>query len=160
AGSGLSSRRGSAPAASAARNFSCTACAASTAILHPPARKLHLQLSGSCRALRRSRPSRKHLLPCRAASRYHLSPQHAGRGQTFDMMSLWIAQASAAAGEPGQGWLIDPELVDPGYSQTMAGGDIQTRFPVAPPPPETPEWLKTLFEAIGEFFRWSAPALK
>ncbi|SKB64614.1 DUF4129 domain-containing protein [Sphingopyxis flava] len=76
------------------------------------------------------------------------------------MMSLWIAQASATAGEPGQGWLIDPELVDPGYSQTMAGGDIQTRFPASPPPPDTPEWLKTLFGAIGEFFRWSAPALK
>jgi hypothetical protein len=76
------------------------------------------------------------------------------------MMSLWIAQASAAAGEPGRGWLIDPELVDPGYSQTIAAGDIQTRFPVAPPPPETPAWLKALFEAIGDFFRWSAPALK
>jgi hypothetical protein len=76
------------------------------------------------------------------------------------MMSLWIAQASAAAGEPGRGWLIDPELVVPGFSQTIAAGEVQTRFPVAPPPPETPAWLKALFEAIGDFFRWSAPALK
>jgi len=76
------------------------------------------------------------------------------------MMSLGIAQASAAAGGSGQGWLIDPELVDPGYSQTMAAGDIQTRFPIPPPPPEMPAWMKDLFEAIGSFFRWSAPALK
>ena len=76
------------------------------------------------------------------------------------MMSLWIAQASAAAGQPSQGWLIDPELVDPAYSQTIAAGDIQTRFPAPPPPAETPAWIKALFEAIGDFFRWSAPELK
>jgi hypothetical protein len=76
------------------------------------------------------------------------------------MMSLWIAQASAAAAPPSQGWLIDPELVDPAYSQTIAAGDIQTRFPAPPPPTETPAWIKALFEAIGDFFRWSAPALK
>ncbi|HJS12091.1 DUF4129 domain-containing protein [Sphingopyxis sp.] len=81
------------------------------------------------------------------------------------MISLWIAQASAAAdtsgADGGQGWLIDPELVDPGYSQTIAGGEIQTAFPPPPPPPPpTPEWLKSLFDAIGSFFQWSAPAAK
>lgn len=79
------------------------------------------------------------------------------------MMSLWIAQASAAAEAPGAGggWLIDPELVDPAYSQTIAGGEIQTAFPPPPPPPPpTPEWLKSLFDMIGSFFQWSAPAAK
>ncbi|ALJ16143.1 DUF4129 domain-containing protein [Sphingopyxis macrogoltabida] len=80
------------------------------------------------------------------------------------MISLWIAQASAAAESAGpvdgQGWLIDPELVDPGYGQTVAGGEIQTGFPPPPPQPETPEWLKSLFNAIGDFFQWSAPAVK
>ena len=78
------------------------------------------------------------------------------------MMSLWIAQASTAADAPsGGGWLIDPELVDPAYSQTIAGGEIQTAFPPPPPPPPpTPEWLKSLFDMIGNFFRWSEPAAK
>lgn len=78
------------------------------------------------------------------------------------MMSLWIAQASAATDTQGQGWLIDPELVDPGYDATMAGGGIQTSFPPPPDQPqsETPEWLLTLFRAIADFFQWSAPALK
>ena len=81
------------------------------------------------------------------------------------MISLWIAQASAPSepsnANPGGGWLIDPELVDPGYSQTIAGGEIQTAFPPPPPPrPPTPEWLKSLFDAIGSFFQWSAPAAK
>lgn len=79
------------------------------------------------------------------------------------MMSLWIAQASAAAEAPSVsgGWLIDPELVDPAYSQTIAGGEIQTVFPPPPPPPPpTPEWLKSLFDMIGSFFQWSAPAAK
>ena len=49
------------------------------------------------------------------------------------MISLWIAQASTASEPSSQGWLLDPELVDPGYSQTIAGGEIQTAFP--PPPP-------------------------
>ncbi|WP_447932776.1 DUF4129 domain-containing protein [Sphingopyxis fribergensis] len=72
---------------------------------------------------------------------------------------MWIAQASAAADTSSQGWLLDPELVDPGYSQTIAGGEIQTAFPPPPPPPPpTPEWLKSLFDAIGSFFQWSAPA--
>lgn len=81
------------------------------------------------------------------------------------MISQWIAQAStatdtASAGASG-GWLLDPELVDPGYSQTMAGGHIQTAFPPPPPPPPpTPEWLKSLYNAIGNFFEWSAPAAK
>jgi hypothetical protein len=55
--------------------------------------------------------------------------------------------------------MIDPELIDPGYSQTIAGGGIQTAFPPPPPPPPTPEWLKSLVEAIGSFFKWSAPAV-
>lgn len=87
-------------------------------------------------------------------------------------MALWIAQASVAADAPGagagngagagasQGWLIDPELVDPAFSQTIAGGEIQTGFP--PPEPRTPppEWLTSLFDAIASFFEWSAPAAK
>lgn len=80
------------------------------------------------------------------------------------MISLWVAQASAAAdtsGADGGGWLLDPELVDPGYSQTIAGGDIQTAFPPPPPPPPpTPEWLQAIFDAIRSFFQWSAPAAK
>lgn len=77
------------------------------------------------------------------------------------MISLWIAQASTASEPSSQGWLLDPELVDPGYSQTIAGGEIQTAFPPPPPPPPpTPEWLRSLFDAIGNFFQWSAPAAK
>lgn len=77
------------------------------------------------------------------------------------MISLWIAQASAASDPSSQAWLLDPELIDPGYSQTIAGGEIQTAFPPPPPPPPpTPEWLKSLFNAIGDFFQWSAPAAK
>lgn len=81
------------------------------------------------------------------------------------MISVWIAQTSAAADTSGagggQGWLLDPELVDPAYSQTIAGGEIQTAFPPPPPPPPpTPEWLKSLLNAIGNFFEWSAPAAK
>lgn len=74
---------------------------------------------------------------------------------------MGIAQASTAgAASPGQGWLLDPELIDPGYSQTIAGGEIQTSFPPPPPPSPPPEWLKSLFQALGDFFQWSAPALK
>lgn len=76
------------------------------------------------------------------------------------MISMGIVQASATAASPSQGWLIDPELVDPGYAQTIAGGEIQTRFPPPPPTPPTPEWLKSLFQALGDFFQWSAPAIK
>lgn len=83
---------------------------------------------------------------------------------------MWIAQASAAThalstggsggGVGSEGWLLDPELVDPGYAQTMAGGEIQTGFPPPPPTPQPPEWLKSLFKALGDFFQWSAPAVK
>jgi hypothetical protein len=77
------------------------------------------------------------------------------------MISLWMAQTSAAADSSSQAWLLDPELVDPGYSQTIAGGEIQTAFPPPPPPPSPPpEWLKSLFDAIASFFQWSAPAAK
>ncbi|MFN4356908.1 DUF4129 domain-containing protein [Sphingopyxis alaskensis] len=81
------------------------------------------------------------------------------------MISMWIAQTSAAAGTPGAaaegGWLLDPELVDPAFSQTVAGGEIQTAFPPPPPPPAPPpEWLTSLFDAIGRFFDWSTPAAK
>ncbi|KQZ65569.1 hypothetical protein ASD67_00170 [Sphingopyxis sp. Root1497] len=77
------------------------------------------------------------------------------------MISLWIAQASAAAQPPNAdatgGWLVDPELVAPGYTQTMAGGTIQTAFPPPPPPPNTPEWLKTLGDAVRSLFDWLSP---
>ena len=76
------------------------------------------------------------------------------------MMSMGIAQASAVAEPSSQGWLLDPELIDPGYGQTIAGGEIQTSFPPPPPPSSTPEWLKSLFQTIGDFFQWSAPAAK
>ena len=76
------------------------------------------------------------------------------------MMSLWIAQASVAADAPGSdesaGWLIDPELIGPGYGQTMAGGEIQTGFPPPPPPqPQQPQWD---LGWLRDFFEWSAPA--
>lgn len=74
------------------------------------------------------------------------------------MMSVATAQASTTTFE--QTWLLDPELVDPGYAQTMAGGAIQTAFPPPQPQPEAPAWLQALFEAIGRFFQWSAPAGK
>lgn len=74
------------------------------------------------------------------------------------MMSLWIAQASAATAASDQGWLVDPELVDPAYGQTMAGGEIQTGFPPPPPPqPQQPQWD---LGWLRDFFEWSAPALK
>ncbi|MGV3729908.1 MAG: DUF4129 domain-containing protein [Sphingopyxis sp.] len=81
------------------------------------------------------------------------------------MISVWIAQSSAAAGTPSAdgagGWLLDPELVDPAFSQTIVGGEIQTALPPPPPPPPPPpEWLTSLFEAIGRFFDWSTPAAK
>lgn len=81
------------------------------------------------------------------------------------MISMWIAQTSAVAdasrGAGEGGWLLDPELVDPAFSQTVAGGEIQTAFPPPPPPPAPPpEWLTSLYEAIGRFFDWSAPAAK
>ncbi|MGV7122705.1 DUF4129 domain-containing protein [Sphingopyxis sp. 550A] len=76
------------------------------------------------------------------------------------MMSLWIAQASAS-GSPetgdGQGWLLDPELLGPGYSQTMTGGDIQTGFPPPPPARDNPQWD---LGWLRDFFEWTAPALK
>ncbi len=77
------------------------------------------------------------------------------------MISLWIAQASTAAEPTGAdasgGWLVDPELVGPGYSQTMAGDTIQTAFPPPPPPRNTPEWMKTLGDAVRDFFDWLSP---
>lgn len=77
------------------------------------------------------------------------------------MMSLWIAQASTAAASPGaatgESWLVDPELIDPGYAQTIAGGGIQTSFPPPPKPPARPNWD---LGWLRDFFEWSAPALK
>lgn len=76
------------------------------------------------------------------------------------MMTLWIAQAAAAADVPSDGsggWLIDPELAGPAYSQTVAGGEIQTSFPPPPPRPERSDWD---FGWLRDFFEWSAPALK
>jgi hypothetical protein len=76
------------------------------------------------------------------------------------MISLWIAQASSA-GSPetgdGQGWLLDPELLGPGYGRTMAGGEIQTSFPPPPPPQARPQWD---LGWLRDFFEWTAPALK
>ncbi|WP_432768499.1 MAG: DUF4129 domain-containing protein [Sphingopyxis sp.] len=76
------------------------------------------------------------------------------------MISIALAQASAAAGTPAEGWLVDPELVDPAYSQTTAGGAIQTGFPPPEPPPVMPEWLRSLIGALGDFLQWAAPVLK
>ncbi|PQM28803.1 hypothetical protein CVO77_10305 [Sphingopyxis lindanitolerans] len=79
------------------------------------------------------------------------------------MMSLWIAQASAATAAPAAdasaGWLLDPELVGPGYSRTIAGGTIQTSFPPPPPPPpqSDPPWNLAW---LRDFFDWTAPMLK
>ncbi|PKP72165.1 MAG: hypothetical protein CVT83_01310 [Alphaproteobacteria bacterium HGW-Alphaproteobacteria-5] len=74
------------------------------------------------------------------------------------MMPAHASQASMAAS--GRGWLLDSELVDPGYAQTIAGGEIQTAFPPPQPQPEAPAWLQALVESIGRFFQWSAPAGK
>lgn len=76
------------------------------------------------------------------------------------MMTLWIAQAAAAADarpDGSEGWLIDPELLDPGYSQTIAGGELQTSFPPPPPPSKDSNWDLSW---LRDFFDWSAPALK
>ena len=76
------------------------------------------------------------------------------------MIALSIAQTSAAAGstdEGGAGWLLDPERIDPGYGQTMAGGEIQTSFPPPPPPQSSQPWD---FGWLRDFFEWTAPALK
>lgn len=76
------------------------------------------------------------------------------------MMTLWIAQAAAAADAPpdgSDGWLIDPELLDPGYNQTIAGGELQTSFPPPPPPSKDSNWDLSW---LRDFFDWSAPALK
>jgi len=75
------------------------------------------------------------------------------------MTPVGLAQAAVAAA-PSDGWLIDPELVDRGYRQTMAGGSIQTSLPAMPDPPETPDWLKSLLAALRDFLEWSQPAVK
>jgi hypothetical protein len=77
------------------------------------------------------------------------------------MMPGEEAQAAAPLSSQeaaGQGWLLDPELLDPGYAQTIASGEIQTGFPPPSPQEEAPEWLKAGIEAIGAFFKWAAPA--
>ena len=73
------------------------------------------------------------------------------------MMTLGIAQEASAGTGAGQGWLLDPELLGPGYSQTMAGGTIQTGFPPPPPPQDHPQWD---LGWLRDFFEWTAPALK
>src|SRR3546814_11100989 len=75
------------------------------------------------------------------------------------MMPVGLAQAGVAAA-PGDGWLVDPELVERGYGQTMAGGGIQTSLPAMPKPPATPDWLKSLLSALRDFLAWSQPAYK
>ena len=57
------------------------------------------------------------------------------------MMSVAAAPASTTAS--GQGWLLDPELVDPGYAQTIADGAIQTAFPPPQPQPDAALGLVT-----------------
>lgn len=73
------------------------------------------------------------------------------------------APPPAAAFNP-DGWeggqLLDPELIDRGYGQTMADGTIQTSFP----PPEKveppPEWLADLFASLGNFFGTSGAVIR
>lgn len=74
------------------------------------------------------------------------------------MITLWLAQSAAVADAPPAGWLIDPELVDKAYGQTMAGGTIQTMFPPPEPVPQTPDWLAAIFRSIGNFIQWASPA--
>lgn len=78
------------------------------------------------------------------------------------MMEALLAQAAAAApaDAPGSGWLIDPELIDNGYRQTMAGDTIQTSFPPAEPQPRSPQWLIDFFNWLGDFFSATAPYLR
>jgi hypothetical protein len=70
------------------------------------------------------------------------------------------ARASADSSIMGEGWLVDPELVDPAYAETMASSGLQTSLPPPKPVPQTPEWLRNFFEALGDFFVWSGPVLK
>lgn len=79
------------------------------------------------------------------------------------MISLWIAQTSAVVPSSSEGWLTDPEILDPGYAEVMADGTIQTSFPPPPPIPEAsqmPGWLSSFFNAIGDLFRLTGGAAK
>lgn len=78
------------------------------------------------------------------------------------MMESLLAQAAAVApvDAPATGWLVDPELIDNGYRQTMAGDTIQTSFPPPEVPPQPPLWLTELFAMIADLFRWAAPFLR
>lgn len=79
------------------------------------------------------------------------------------MMPVHAALASQmASGDEAAapGRLLDPELLDPGYAQTIADGAIQTGFPPPLAQPDTPEWLRALITAIGRFLQWAAPAGK
>lgn len=58
------------------------------------------------------------------------------------------------------GWLVDGELVDPAYGETMADKGIQTSLPPPEPQPAPPDWLIDFFRALGDFFTWSAPVMK
>lgn len=70
------------------------------------------------------------------------------------------ARADAGPEVLDSSWLADQELVDPAYAQTMADTGIQTSLPPPEPVPEPPAWLINFFNAVGEFFTWSAPVLK
>ena len=70
------------------------------------------------------------------------------------------ARAESDAAALDNGWLADGELVDAAYGETMAAANIQTSLPPPAPEPSPPEWLMTIFEALGRFFEWSGPALK
>jgi len=68
-------------------------------------------------------------------------------------------QVEADAAALAQPWLVDSELVDPAYAETMANSGIQTSLPETPPEPPAPDWLLDLIRAIGNFFEATGPAL-
>lgn len=74
--------------------------------------------------------------------------------------SLFSQAVATVPAPPQDGWLIDPELVDGAYRQTMADKAIQTQFPPPEPVPQPPQWLLDLLHMIGRFFQDSAPYLR
>jgi hypothetical protein len=73
------------------------------------------------------------------------------------------ADGAPAAGDAtlfDQSWLVDSELVDAAYAETMADAGIQTSLPPPEPVAPPPEWLVAVLDALGRFFIWSGPFLK